>query len=470
MFELSRLIQGGMGIGVSGWPLARAVASRGHLGVVSGTAIDAVLVRRLQDGDPAGELRRAMAHFPVSAIAEAVLERYFIPGGRDPKAPYRALTMHSHREQHAVQDLLVLASFVEVWLAREGHGGAVGINLLTKVQIPTVPSLFGAMLASVDCVLMGAGIPRDIPGILDTLADGRGVETQLELSGTGVAAPILRFDPTRFTTGDALVRPAFLAIVSSHVLATVLSRKATGTVDGFVVEAPSAGGHNAPPRGRPAVFDAIGQPIYGERDSVDLAALAALGLPFWLAGGVDTPELLRSAIEAGATGAQVGTLFAFCRESGMEPALRHQVIDLVRCGGVHVLTSSRASSTGYPFKVASVPGTLSEASVYAARERICDLGYLREAYVKPNGSIGYRCAAEPLDTYLAKGGSLEDTMGRTCLCNGLAATIGLGQVRPGGAIEPPIVTSGDGLAAIARVLGDREDYSAADVIAYLTAP
>jgi nitronate monooxygenase len=34
------IIQGGMGIGVSHWPLARAVSSHGQLGVVSGTALD----------------------------------------------------------------------------------------------------------------------------------------------------------------------------------------------------------------------------------------------------------------------------------------------------------------------------------------------------------------------------------------------------------------------------------------------
>jgi NAD(P)H-dependent flavin oxidoreductase YrpB (nitropropane dioxygenase family) len=48
------LIQGGMGVAVSNHRLARAVAMTGHLGVVSGTAIDLVLVRRLQDGDPDG--------------------------------------------------------------------------------------------------------------------------------------------------------------------------------------------------------------------------------------------------------------------------------------------------------------------------------------------------------------------------------------------------------------------------------
>jgi NAD(P)H-dependent flavin oxidoreductase YrpB (nitropropane dioxygenase family) len=64
----------------------------------------------------------------------------------------------------------LLANFVEVWLAKEGHDGPVGINLLTKVQMPNLASLYGAMLAGVDYVLMGAGIPKEIPGVLDRLA------------------------------------------------------------------------------------------------------------------------------------------------------------------------------------------------------------------------------------------------------------------------------------------------------------
>ena len=40
---LPGIIQGGMGIGVSGWRLARAVSSHGQLGVVSGTAVESLL-------------------------------------------------------------------------------------------------------------------------------------------------------------------------------------------------------------------------------------------------------------------------------------------------------------------------------------------------------------------------------------------------------------------------------------------
>ena len=113
-------------------------------------------------------------------------------------------------------------------------------------------------------------------------------------------------------------------------------------------------------------------------------------------------------------------------------------------------------------------GSTSDADVYQARTRKCDLGYLREAYVRDDGSTGYRCAAEPVADYVRKGGSLEDTVGSTCLCNGLMAACGLGQVRADARLEPPIVTSGDCINDIASLLKDRDDYSACDVIAMLS--
>lgn len=45
---LPTIIQGGMGIGMSSWSLARAGSLRGQLDVVAGTAIDSRFVRRLQ--------------------------------------------------------------------------------------------------------------------------------------------------------------------------------------------------------------------------------------------------------------------------------------------------------------------------------------------------------------------------------------------------------------------------------------
>ena len=88
---LPEIIQGGMGVAISDWRLAKAVSRHGQLGVVSGTAIDTILVRRLQDGDPQDDVRRAMRHFPIPAVSARVLERFFVPGGRAPDVPYKLL-------------------------------------------------------------------------------------------------------------------------------------------------------------------------------------------------------------------------------------------------------------------------------------------------------------------------------------------------------------------------------------------
>jgi NAD(P)H-dependent flavin oxidoreductase YrpB (nitropropane dioxygenase family) len=92
-------------------------------------------------------------------------------------------------------------------------------------------------------------------------------------------------------------------------------------VDGFIVEAPTAGGHNAPPRGKLQLSER-GEPIYGERDEPDLGVIAELGLPFWLAGMRAEPESLADALGLGAQGIQVGTAFAFCDESGFRQDLK----------------------------------------------------------------------------------------------------------------------------------------------------
>ena len=65
-----------------------------------------------------------------------------------------------------------------------------------------------------------------------------------------------------------------------------------------------------------------------------------------------------------------------------------------------------------------------------------------------------------------KGGRLEDTIDRACLCNGLMATAGRGQIQARGYREPPIVTSGDCINEVVKLLHDRTTYYAADVIAH----
>jgi nitronate monooxygenase len=279
----------------------------------------------------------------------------------------------------------------------------------------------------------------------------------------------MHFDPEN--VGDGSLPPAprakFLAIVSSHVLATALVRKASGRVDGFVVEGPTAGGHNAPPRGKLALND-LGEPIYGDRDVPDLEVIRELGLPFWLAGGYAEPEQIRAARNVGATGVQVGTAFAYCVESGFTAETKREVIDLSRSGRARIFTDPVASPTGFPFKVVELDDSLSDPVVYEKRSRICDLGYLRTAYRREDGTVGWRCPSEPVEDYVLKGGSEEDTVGRKCLCNALIANIGLPQIQRNGEIERELITSGDDVAGVARFLQDgRDSYTAADVINYL---
>jgi nitronate monooxygenase len=464
------IIQGGMGAGVSDWRLARAVSQTGQLGVVSGTALAAILARRLQVGDPDGQMRHALENFPVPGLAARILADYYIPGGKAPSASFKLTPVPSLQSGADFLALTVAANFVEVFLAKEGHAGLIGINFLEKIQFPTLPSIFGAMLAGVDYVLMGAGIPRSIPGVLDQLAKGEAVELRIDVEGALPGEEFLsKFDPAAFCGGraPALKRPLFLGIVASATLAMTLARKSNGKVDGFVVEGETAGGHNAPPRGALQLSDE-GEPVYGPRDVPDLEKIRELGLPFWLAGSYGSPDKLIEARRLGAAGIQVGTAFAFCEESGIRPDLKQQVLQLSREGKAEVFTDPLASPTGFPFKVVQLPGTLSDAPANPPRTRLCDLGYLRHAYRKEDGTLGYRCPAEPAQDFVRKGGTAADSEGRLCVCNGLVSTIGLAQVRADNTMDLPLLTAGNDVAQVARYLQPgRDSYNASEVIRYL---
>jgi nitronate monooxygenase len=467
MSQNPAIIQGGMGAGVSSWRLARAVSERGQLGVVSGTALDQILARRLQDGDPGGELRRALDAFPFGEMAERVRRTYFIPGGKAHDESYKSVPMPVKDSPRELQELLIVANFVEVFLAREGHEHPVGINYLEKIQIPHLPSLYGALLAGVGYVIVGAGIPLKIPDVLERLI--RHEPATYPLHAVGAEAgddTTMTFVPRDFMERELapLARPRFFAIVSSNVLATSLFKRIGDSIDGLIIEGPTAGGHNAPPRGK-LELDERGEVQYGERDRVDLQKIRELGVPFWLAGGYGSHEKFREALAEGAAGVQVGTAFAFCAESGLREDYKRAIIEQVVAGEAHVWTDPAASPTNFPFKVVRLEGTVSEDDVYLSRPRICDLGFLREAFRAADGTIGYRCPAEPVNLYVAKGGKREDTVGRKCICNALLATIGQPQRRKGNLEEKGIVTSGFDLPEVARfVQPDRLEYRAADVI------
>jgi nitronate monooxygenase len=161
----------------------------------------------------------------------------------------------------------------------------------------------------------------------------------------------------------------------------------------------------------------------------------------------------------------VGTAFALCEDSGFAPELRTKVREKLLAGNTTVFTDPVVSPTGFPFKVAAVEGTISDPEVVRQRTKVCDGGYLLEPYRKEDGTIGYRCAAEPEAAYLAKGGTPESIVGRKCVCNGLLSACGLPQVRTNGYKEPGIVTLGDDALNVQRFCkAGSTSFTAEDVI------
>ncbi len=471
--SLPVIIQGGMGVAISDWRLAKAVAMTGQMGVVSGTGIGRIFTCRLMDGDITGHVRRALSSLSLPEAVQAILDRYFIEGGKAATVPYKSQPVYTTQPSRFLDQLTAIANYVEVFLAKENHKGIVGINLLEKIQTTNLASLYGAMLAGVDYVLMGAGIPTQVAGVLDKLSNHKPVSYRLDVQDAAPEDDIrIHFDPEKIFPGitkllGALKRPKFLPVVSSAVLAQALIKRSEGAIDGFIVEGPTAGGHNAPPRGAMKLTPE-GEPIYGEKDAVDLEKMKTFGLPFWLAGGYGHPDKLKKALDLGAAGIQVGTAFSLCDESGMAETLKKKVLAQVLDEKSPVFTSPTLSPTGFPFKIAKIDGTISDKSVYESRPRICDLSFLRTIFKDTDGTINYRCPAEPVDDYIRKGGKIEDTVNRTCLCNNLVAAAGFPQLRPNGYLEKPLVTSGDDLATIRELITtEKMQYSAEDVIHYL---
>jgi NAD(P)H-dependent flavin oxidoreductase YrpB (nitropropane dioxygenase family) len=486
------IITGGMGVNISCWLMARVVSMMGELGVVSGTALEVVYPRVLQNGDPGGHIRRAFAELSrrQPALAESLtrlLDKYYIEGGKPADKPYKAVPMGQLARVEGpagpdsfweplreLQILTIASNFAEVWLAKEGHTGQVGINFLRKVERPLLWALYGAMLAGANYVVVGAGSPAELPAMIRELSRHAASSLPLKVYGTrsgdGDFRIMIRPDTLVGSQAAALTPPKFLAIVSSFGLARVLAADPATRPYGFVVEGPEAGGHSAPPS--KMKFDGKGRPIleYTKEDDADISAIAGLGLPFWLAGSYASPGRLRQALAQGASGVQIGTAAALSGQSGMEPKLRARVLKLAAAKEL-VVTNALVSPTGFPFKVAQIPGTISDPAVYLNRKRVCDIGLLQANYVAPDGGLGYRCPAESVENFTAKGGRAQNTVGRACLCNGLLAATGLPQVRADGYAEPPIVTLGEDFRTVQDLLATlppgQETYTIGKLIMFL---
>jgi NAD(P)H-dependent flavin oxidoreductase YrpB (nitropropane dioxygenase family) len=83
-----KIIQGGMGVGVSNWRLAQAVSKLGQLGVVSGTALDSAVCAPPRRWRRGRHMRRGLDAFPFPEMAKRIWQEYFTPAASPAKAPY----------------------------------------------------------------------------------------------------------------------------------------------------------------------------------------------------------------------------------------------------------------------------------------------------------------------------------------------------------------------------------------------
>lgn len=338
--------------------------------------------------------------------------------------------------------------------------------------MPHLYAVYGVLLARVDYVLVGAGIAMQIPAVLDKLIQHEPATYNTYVSGAEKALIFQsHFIPRDFLrcTLPELKRPLFYPIIGSSSLAQIMTKSGQLQIDGWIVEENEfAGGHSAKPRGK-LILNEVGEPLYGIRDEIDFKQLNDIGLPFYLAGAYASPEKLAYAQSVGASGIQVGSIFALSDDSNINPALRAYM----RIEGYNdrlvVFNDLLASPTGFPFKVVHMPNTLGEPLIYSARRRVCDLGGLLQPYLRDDGTVGYRCPAEPIQSYLKKGGKREDTINTICLCNGLHSVVDLGQrLRNGTTLEPPVATLGKDLSFLRHLMSHENDsYSIEDAIRYL---
>jgi len=433
---MPRLIQAGMGIHISSAKLANTTSRLGALGVVSGAALRHIIIEDIRAGDANSiELAR---EFPVPAYVEELLA--FAPGGAKHRHAVPVDTPDPKFSAYP-RRLSAIATFVEVRRARQGHRGKVGINVMWKATLTVLPSIYGAMLAGVDALLCGAGVPMELPDIVARIRAGQDME-YLPLTGTGTHTRMAIAGDNTAPALQAMEPPKMMPILSNFAFSKrildVWHKEYGGARPfAFVLENHAAGGHNAPPRNKTE---------FTEQDSIEsyFDKVLNLGVPIYVAGAFKnggTRADFEEWTARGAYGLQVGSRFALCNESGLRPDLREGIIDASARGELCVETEALMSPTGYPLKSVKLPGTVAQEGVYEARPRICNKMYLTRSHFEPqeDGTVKetYICPAMPQDQYARLGGDAADTRDRVCLCNGLLSTAGYYD-----SVEPPAVTLG----------------------------
>lgn len=176
------------------WQVARARAREGHLGVVSLVSVGQRLLESLQLGDIGGTMRWALDQCPLGEIANEIKTRYFVPsdqshrGSSDLPAP-PSLPAEPHRSS-----LLLVGAFAEVFLAKHGHAGRIGIAWPDQTDLDDLAVLSGAMLARVDCVLVPPDAAPFVTQAIDLIAADDFAAWTSRMTGTAILPSVMVVD------------------------------------------------------------------------------------------------------------------------------------------------------------------------------------------------------------------------------------------------------------------------------------
>lgn len=243
------LIQGGMGVGISRSNLAGAVAREGAMGTVSTAQIGYDLPGFASDEEGCNE---------------------------------RAIALH-------IQKARVLS---------EGHG-MVAVNVMTALRHYR-EHVTAAVRSGADAVICGAGLPLDLPALVQAAADSADI-----------------------------TRPLIAPIVSSARAASLLLRswdqKYQTTADFLVAEGPLAGGHLGFSEQELASPETIG---FDQRIR-DICAVKkeyegkyGHAIPLFAAGGIFDAQDIRHAQSLGTDGVQIASRFVVTEECDASEAYK----------------------------------------------------------------------------------------------------------------------------------------------------
>ena len=242
------VIQGGMGVGISLSGLAGAVAAAGGIGIISTAQIGF----REPDFD------------------------------RDPIAC----------------NLRTIGKEIEK--ARQiARGGIVGVNIMVATQ-RYEDYVRAAVLAGTDCIISGAGLPLDLPGIV--------AETEDRMPGC---------------SHRTMLAPIVSSTRARSVVTKYWMKKYGRKPDFIVAEGPLAGGHLGFKREE---LDTYTPENYERELTVMIRQAAELGIPLIAAGGIYDRRDLEHCLYLGAAGVQMGTRFVTTEECDAAEAYKQEYL------------------------------------------------------------------------------------------------------------------------------------------------